>query len=295
MEITLHAAPFFSAKGLRALNHGGQIMSGFWDTHIHSRFSGDSKAPQEDMLAAAIEKNLGGICFTDHLDIDYPGEPEAFLLDLPNYSASVLSLQEKYKERLPVRLGVELGLQPHLATVHSDILSQYPFDFVIGSSHVVHGLDPYYPVYWENRTEEEGCLEYFSSIIENILAFDGFDVYGHIDYVVRYCPNRSQCDAYRQYADVIDEILKLLIEKGKGIELNTGGFKYGLGHPNPTEEILARYRKLGGEIITLGSDAHMPEHMAFDFEKLPRILKEAGFSYYAIFKNRQPEFIKIPA
>lgn len=112
-----------------------------WDTHMHSQFSGDSHTPQEDMIAAAKQKNLKGICFTDHLDIDYPDEPETFLLDLPNYVSSVDAMQEKYKEVLPVRLGIELGLQPHLACIHADILSQYPFDFVIGSSHVMHGVD----------------------------------------------------------------------------------------------------------------------------------------------------------
>ena len=87
--------------------------------------------------------------------------------------------------------------------------------------------------------------------------------------------------------------MKLLISKGKGIEINTGGFKYGLGHPNPTEEILARYRELGGEIITIGADAHAPEHVAFDFEKIPDILKNAGFDYFTVFKKRKPEFIKL--
>lgn len=264
-----------------------------WDTHMHSQFSGDSQSPQEDMISAAIQKNLDGICFTDHLDIDYPEEPEAFLLDLPNYTASVHALSEKYDGSLPVRLGIELGLQPHLAAVHDDILKQYPFDFVIGSSHVVHGLDPYYSPYWEGRTEEEGFLEYFESILENIRAFDGFDVYGHIDYVVRYGPNQNVYYTYEKYAEVIDEILKLLIEKGKGIEINTGGFKYGLGHPNPTEEVIARYRALGGEIITIGADAHKPEHVAYDFEKVPPILKAAGFSYYTVFRNRKPEFIHL--
>ena len=127
---------------------------GLWDTHMHSQFSGDSEAPQEEMIATAIEKGLAGICFTDHLDIDYPEEPDIFLLDLPNYTSSVLAYQEKYAAKLPVRLGIELGLQPHLAALYTDILSQYPFDFVIGSSHVVHGLDPYYAAFYEKRTEK---------------------------------------------------------------------------------------------------------------------------------------------
>ena len=87
--------------------------------------------------------------------------------------------------------------------------------------------------FWENHSEEEGYREYFESILENIATFDGFDVYGHIDYVVRYGPNKNANYSYQKYADIIDEILKALIIKGKGIEINTGGFKYGLGHPNP--------------------------------------------------------------
>lgn len=269
-------------------------LSGLWDTHMHSQFSGDSQAPQEDMIQAAISRGLSGICFTDHLDIDYPEEPDLFLLDLPNYVSSVQAYQEKYASRLPVLLGIEVGLQPHLSALLADILSQYPFDFVIGSSHVVHGLDPYFSKFYEGRDEKACYREYFESILENIAAFDGFDVYGHLDYVVRYGPTKNEHYIWTDYQDVIDEILQQLIARGKGIEVNTGGFKYGLGHPNPTEGILRRYHELGGEILTLGADAHAPEHVAFDFEKIPTILKDAGFSYFTVFQNRKPKFIKIP-
>lgn len=269
-------------------------MEKLWDVHMHSQFSCDSKTPQDDMVAAAMQMGLGGICFTDHLDIDYPDGPETFLLDLPNYRASVAALQKKYDGRFPVLFGVELGLQPHLAALHAEILSQYPFDFVIGSSHVVHGLDPYYPTFWESRNEREAFREYFESILENIEAFGGFDVYGHLDYVVRYGPTANEHYDWTEYADVIDGILKALIARGKGIELNTGGFKYGLGHPNPTEGILRRYRELGGEIITIGADAHQPEHIAFDFAKVPDILKAAGFRYFTVFRQRKAEFVKLP-
>lgn len=264
-----------------------------WDTHMHSHFSGDSQASMEDMAEAAVRKNLDGICFTDHLDIDYPDNPTLFLPDLAACAASVGHIRQRYDGTLAVRLGLELGLMPHLAARHEALLAQYPFDFVIGSSHVVHGRDPYFPAFYEGREENQCYREYFESILENIRAFDGFDVYGHIDYVVRYGPNRNAFFSYEKYSDVIDEILTLLIGKGKGIEINTGGFKYGLGHPNPTEEIIARYHSLGGEIITIGSDAHQPEHVAFDFEKVPDILKSAGFSYYTVFCKRKPEFIKL--
>lgn len=270
-----------------------QTPLNLWDTHMHSQFSGDSSSPLDSMINASIERGLAGICFTDHLDIDYKDDPDLFLLDLPNYYASVMANQKVYAGRLPVLFGIELGLQPHLAALHQDILSQYPFDFVIGSSHVVHGMDPYFPKFYEGRDEKAAYREYFESILENLDAFHDFDVYGHIDYVVRYGPTRNANYDWTEYEEIINEILKKLILLGKGIEINTGGFKYGLGHPNPTEDIIRRYKELGGEIITLGADAHSTEHVGFDFEKLPHILKDAGFEYYTIFRQRKPEFLKL--
>ena len=270
-----------------------QTPLNLWDTHMHSQFSGDSSSPLDSMINASIERGLTGICFTDHLDIDYPDDPDLFLLDLPNYYASVMANQKMYAGRLPVLFGIELGLQPHLAALHQDILSQYPFDFVIGSSHVVHGMDPYFPKFYEGRDEKAAYREYFESILENLDAFHDFDVYGHIDYVVRYGPTKNENYDWTEYEEIINEILKKLIQLGKGIEINTGGFKYGLGHPNPTEAIIRRYKELGGEIITLGADAHSPEHVGFDFEKLPHILKNAGFEYYTVFRQRKPEFLKL--
>ena len=122
-----------------------------WDTHMHSQFSGDSEALQEEMIASAIEKDLPGSALQIILILIILRNRIFFLLDLPNYTSSVLAYQEKYAAKLPVRLGIELGLQPHLAALYTDILSQYPFDFVIGSSHVVHGLDPYYATFYENE------------------------------------------------------------------------------------------------------------------------------------------------
>lgn len=265
-----------------------------WDTHMHSAFSGDSDTEPELMVQSAINKHLDGICFTDHFDYDYPNEPDEFLLDFPAYQHKISELQEKYAKTLPIHFGVELGLQPHLSDMHQELAQKYPFDFIIGSSHVVHGMDPYYPGFFDHRKEEEGYLEYFESVLENINAFSDFDVYGHIDYVVRYGPNQNKYYSYQKYSDIIDEILKKLIFLGKGIELNTGGFKYGLGHPNPCEDILKRYHELGGEILTLGADAHKPEHVAYDFDKIPDILKTCGFSYYTVFKERKPVFLPIP-
>lgn len=266
----------------------------FCDTHMHTHFSGDSDAPMADMVQAAIDRGLDGVCFTDHYDYDYPDEPELFLLDFDRYRQETDALRQQYADRIPIYFGVELGLQPHLAEHNRNIVQSYPFDFVIGSSHVVHGKDPYYSAYYEGRPEAAAYLEYFTSILENLQAGADFDVYGHLDYVVRYGPNKNAGYSYGQYAPVIDEILRTLIAEGKGIEVNTGGLAHGLGHPNPTEDILRRYRELGGEILTVGSDAHTPERVGADFARLPAILRSAGFSYYTVFEGRKPRFLPLP-
>ena len=111
-----------------------------------------------------------------------------------------------------------------------------------------------------------------------------------MDYVVRYGKNREKEYAYSKFSDEIDMILKYLIEHGKGIELNTSGLKYGLPFAHPCPEILKRYRELGGEIITIGADAHKPEHIAYDFEKVKSILTDCGFKYYTEFLKRKPVF-----
>lgn len=266
-----------------------------WDCHMHSSFSADSQTPMETMIQQAISLGLRGICFTEHLDPDYPDTPDNidFSLDIPNYQNTLVTLRNKYKEKLDIRFGIELGLQPHLESVFRHLVKTCSFDFIIGSSHVVHGYDPYYPEFFRNRRESSCYMEYFESILENLACFSEFNVYGHIDYVVRYGPNKNREYSYGRYQDILDEILKTLINRGIGIELNTGGYHYGLGEPNPCTTVIRRYRQLGGEIITVGADAHTPEKIAYAFEKAATVLEECGFRYYTVFKEGKPEFLKL--
>ncbi|MBQ4529166.1 MAG: histidinol-phosphatase HisJ family protein [Lachnospiraceae bacterium] len=264
------------------------------DFHFHSTHSGDGEASMVEMIERGIELGLRILCFTEHMDFDYDPQCDVnFLLNTEDYWKEFLHYREVYKDRIDLRFGVELGLQPHLAEGHEKYLKEYPFDFVIGSSHLVHGIDPYYPKFFQDRTENDCYFEYFESILENIDAFQGFDVYGHIDYIVRYYPSRKENYSFREYGDIIDEILKKIIFIGKGIEVNTGGFKYKLDHPNPHEDILKRYKELGGEIITVGSDAHTTEYLGYEFSRTCEILKDAGFRYYTVFKDRKSEFLKL--
>ena len=128
----------------------------FWDTHMHCNFSGDCDSTPQSMIEAAITKGLSGICFTDHMDYDYPTDPHhptVFEFDPDEYNSVIHTLQRQYDGRLPILYGIELGLQPHLAKRHKKLLQDYSFDFVIGSSHVVDGKDPYYASYYEGRSD----------------------------------------------------------------------------------------------------------------------------------------------
>lgn len=266
------------------------------DFHSHSSFSSDSDTPMEQMIQAAVDKGLKYLCFTEHMDKDFPVTNGLdFLLDTPAYLKEFLQMKEKYKKQIHLLFGVELGLQPHLKDWMNAYISEFPFDFIIGSSHLCNGRDPYYPEFFQGRSEDEAYLEYFESILTNLDAYSDFDIYGHIDYVVRYGPNKNQFYTYQKYREILDAILEKIIDLNLGIELNTGGFKYGLGHPNPCEEVLIRYRQLGGELITIGSDGHRPQELAYDFDKAAQVMKDCGFTHYAIYEKRTPVFLPLDA
>lgn len=263
------------------------------DYHMHSSFSGDSDAPMEQMIQQAVKLGLTHICFTEHMDIDFPsGTTPAgtFEVNTDSYLYELLTLRSKYASQIKVNFGIEMGLQAHLFREIALYMKQYDFDFVIGSSHLCNGRDPYYPPFYEGRTEEESYREYFQSEIDNLKKFSNFDVYGHLDYVVRYGPNKDREYTYEKYKDLIDRILELLLEKEKGLEINTGGYRKGLKELHPATAILKRYKEMGGEIITVGSDAHVPVNIAQDFAKAAEVLTECGFKYYTVFENRLPEF-----
>ena len=267
------------------------------DFHMHTEFSGDSEAPVRAMLDAALERGMEAVCITDHIDEDYPEDSETgtnpFLFDLDQYFQVLREIKKEYADRLDLRIGVELGLQPHLGERYRKLIETYPFDFVIGSLHVIHGMDPYDGVIFEGRSDADVYREAFQATAENLDQVKVFDVLGHLDYVVRYGRHQAREYSYRAFSDEIDEILKKVIHMGKGIEMNMGGFKYGLGFCNPHPDVIRRYRELGGEIITVGADAHRPEHVAFDFEKAGDILRNCGFRYYAEYRNRKPIFRQV--
>ncbi|MCR5719983.1 MAG: histidinol-phosphatase HisJ family protein [Lachnospiraceae bacterium] len=267
------------------------------DCHMHSHHSGDSEAPMKDMIEQSIALNFKTICFTEHMDMDFVESPgvtkETFLLDVNSYRKELMELKDFYSSKIKVIFGVEVGLQPHIVKENSTFVKENNFDFVIGSSHLCNKKDPYLASFFENRSDEEGYREYFESEYDNILVNDCFDVYGHLDYVVRYGASKDTNYSYNKYSDIFDMILKALIERQKGIEVNTSGLAKGLRSFHPSIDVLKRYKELGGEILTVGSDAHKPEAIGYAFDKTCELIKECGFNYITVFEKQTPSFVKI--
>ncbi len=270
------------------------------DFHCHTSFSSDSDTAPELMVEQAIRLGLRYLCITDHFDYLFPTQyEETFVFDIAEYQKKLEELKERYCGQITLLTGIELGLRnepdicPACQEFYRTLVRDYPWDFLIGSTHILEYTDPYFPEYWQKHSIHDGMLAYFESILENTRSYDMFQVYGHLDYLVRYLPGDTKDYRYADYSDLIDEALKSLIYHGRGIELNTAGYKYGLPYAHPRTEILCRYRELGGELLTIGSDGHKPEHLAYDFKKASEVLTSLGFRYYTIFKNQKPEFLPL--
>lgn len=264
------------------------------DYHLHSTYSMDGKMTMEEACIQAIELGLKEIVFTDHVELCWPGNNTPFDINsLSGYLEHIDEVADKYSDKLTIKKGMELGLEPDRLDTLSYIVDTYPVDFIIGSVHVIDGQDPYLRAYYDGKTKEESYIRYYTEILNIIKRFDKFSVLGHLDYVKRYSPFQWDMDDYKIGYDIIDEILKLLIQKGKGIEINTSGYRHISEAPMPHFNIIKRYKELGGKVITIGSDAHTTEHMAFRFDDTIKSLQNMGITSIATFSNMQPSFITL--
>lgn len=256
------------------------------DCHLHSFISFDSDCPIENIIQSAIKLELNSICFTEHYDLDFPEEYNMnFSFDIDKYFHTINALKNKYFKDIELLAGIELGLMPHLNNSINNLIGDYKFDYIIGSTHVIDNKDPYYPEYWANKDVKEAFITYFKTSLNNINNIHNFDAFGHLDYISRYDETKSYNAL--DYKEYIDEILKLLIEKDKALEINSAGLKKNLHTTNPDLYVIKRYKELGGHLITIGSDSHDSQYIAYGFDKVRDILINAGFKHYNIYKNRK--------
>ncbi|ASK61415.1 histidinol-phosphatase [Virgibacillus phasianinus] len=257
-----------------------------FDYHVHSNFSADCSTPMEKSIERAITLGLSEICFTEHIDYEYPDPTIDFDLDLPGYDKKIKQLKETYQDKITIKKGVEIGVQPYLLERYQRLMEQEFFDFIICSMHTADKKDLHSGDVFKNKTRAEAYETYYQELLYCVRNYRDYSILGHLDLVKRY----QDEPADNHFTEVISAILKEVISSGKGIELNTSGVRYGLQNGMPSTDILQLYFDLGGEIITLGSDSHVEQTIAFQFKESLELLKEIGFRYIATYENQSPIF-----
>lgn len=255
------------------------------DYHMHTNFSDDSNYPMKDCIERAISLGFDEICFTEHID---HGCPTSFCCDCASYHKTFKQYQKDFQEQIALKFGIEFGFQSHHKEYFKNIFNNYPFDFVLMSFHQVEDRELWNQDFQSGKTQDEYNRIYFEEMYNSVKCFEDFSVLAHMDLMRRY-------DRYGEYPfekskEQIEEILKLLINKGKGIEVNTSSFRYRLSDLTPSREVLKLYKELGGEIITVGSDSHRAEQVGTQVTYVRKILKDMGYKYFCTFDKMQPVF-----
>lgn len=262
------------------------------DYHVHSEFSGDSIEKLENIINRAKEIGLKELAITDHYDFDMKNTPD-FMVNLEKYVPKILDLKEIHKKEIDIKLGLEFGMQKHLGELGKNIINKYPFDYVLSSVHSIETIDVSLPEFFKNKSPEEAHGKYFQAVLDCINAYDDFSVCSHLDFITRYGGEKFKNLDYKKHWDIIETILNRIIEKNKGIEINTSGFRYGENRFYPCEDIVKRYFQLGGEIITIGSDAHKAKDIAMNFKEVYDFLESINVKYISSFDRREVSFKKI--
>ncbi len=258
-----------------------------YDFHLHSEYSIDSKTSMEDMVLGAIKNNMKSICFTDHVDFDSTSQRIDFVFRVSDYFRNIKQVKYKYMNQIEILAGVEIGIQPHLFEKYERFVEDNAFDFVLMSIHSVNKLDIHADGFTIGINPLDAIDQYYSDMQLCVKNFSNFDVLGHLDYIDRYFKDYSTIPKFDEYYHLVADVLRLLIDNGKGIEINTAGLRYGLGYFHPKMQILKLYKELGGEIITIGSDSHSPENIGYEYKNVEKILRDLGFKYIYIFKERK--------
>lgn len=250
------------------------------DYHIHTRFSDDSEMPMEDAVLHAIALGLTEICFTEHIDY---GVKTDLNCDCDAFLEEVRRCQNLYSHKLNIRFGMEFGMQTHTIGEFQDTFCRYPFDFIILSCHQVDNQEFWTYDFQKGKSQEEYNRRYYEEILKVVRQYKDYSVLGHLDMIRRY--DQEGDYPFENVKDLVEEIFKIVIADGKGIEVNTSCYRYKLKDLTPSREILKLYRSLGGEIITIGSDAHTIPWIGWESEKTMAELKELGFEAVYTFEN----------
>jgi len=265
-----------------------------YDQHLHSRHSVDSEADPAENVRQAIARGLAGLTFTEHFD-SHPTEWPLCRFDYEKISAMIASLRREFGDRIFIGLGIEICYQPEQMDKILAYLDAHEFDVVLFSVHWFGGRALHVREHWEGLDVSSGTRAYLETTLEAVrfageLAKNGrrpFDILTHLDLVKRYTQRFFKSFDVRAHTDLIDEILRACLQADLVPEVNLSSLRQQLSEPMPAEWVVRRYAELGGQAMTLGSDAHSSEDVGAGLAEAAAMLKRHGIRQLAVFKNRQ--------
>lgn len=247
-----------------------------------------------------FQKKIDEICFTEHVDygikVDWDsgkgivyrnGEPCANC-NYPLCMKTIKQMKKRYGNKITIKTGLEFGMQKHTIKLYEKLFSQYDLDFVLLSIHQVNDLEFWNQDYQRGKTQKEYNEGYYDEMLQLVKSYKNYSVLAHMDLITRY--DNDGVYSFEKIKNKITEILKIVISDGKGIELNTSSKRYGLSDSTPCRDILTLYYNLGGNIITIGSDSHKPEHLGAYIQEGKELLRSIGFTQYCTFEKMKPIF-----
>ncbi len=261
-----------------------------YDYHVHSTISFDARVTLYDACRWAVRLGAAGLTFTEHVEFTRPDKPGR-IPDFVAYRRQIAEAREAFPQ-LEIGMGLELGLcQGHHQEIE-EIVAGGSWDFVLASLHTVDGFCAYNDEFTRGKDKKYAYRRYFDAMYTLFEENPCFDVAAHLDMIRRNTSFDDRTLTYSDYAEELDAILKLLIHRNQGLEINTAGWRFGIGGAHPAPSILRRYKELGGVIVTCGSDSHSEK--VFDrIEDGYRWLRENGFSRLTLYRQRKPRFIEI--
>lgn len=267
----------------------------FADQHMHSSVSFDSHTPRVDMAAAAVDAGLSALCFTDHYDVVDEQGNFSLTYDWAPALEQQAAARDAWGDRIFLGFGVEVGNAPEDFAAAERVIAQPGLDLVIGSIHNGSSVLGYMDYYYANFDSPALCHQYLEDYflsMRQLAQWGQFDTLGHLPYPLRYMRDRDGQDvSLLPYEDIIREILTAVLAAGKAIELNT--CKYHTGSAADYAFVLRTYRELGGELVTVGADAHFPKDVGHALSDGYALLKQCGFRYVTHFIGRNPHPISL--
>jgi len=271
-----------------------------YDQHLHSRHSFDCRTEPRENVEAAIGRGLRGLTFTEHFDT-HPDDWKGCTYNDEAYTAAIEALRREFGSAIFVGKGIEVCFQPATLDFVLEFLAGHKFDLVMLSIHYFGDVPVHSREHWTGLGAAEGTKRYLETVLEAVRTCERihrerghvFDVLGHLDVVKRYSHRFAGSYDVAPFADLIDQILLACLAADLVPEINTSSLRQGLTEAMPNTAAIRRYAELGGQAVSIGSDAHRSVDIGADFDVAANMLREAGFGRLAVFKDRKKQLERL--